>query len=79
MKRAYAAGMALLVGVLFVGALVLSVGYTRHVQHQSDQRWCPLLTIVDRPNPARAPQTPDQVQARQTLHQLRLDLGCGGP
>ena len=39
---------------VLVGAA--SITYTRHVQHQSDQRWCALLDSLDQPSPP--PTTP---------------------
>jgi hypothetical protein len=67
----------LVVLVVAIAISVVNVAYTGHLQRQSDQRWCPLLIIADRPNPARPAQTPDEIEARRVLHQLRLDLRCG--
>lgn len=83
MNRRLTRGYALLVVFLSI-AFIAGTGaiYTRwateRAQRQSDMRWCPLLVIADRPNPLRRPQTPDEVEARRTLHKLRIDLGCGG-
>lgn len=66
--------MVLIVAVLLC---LLSIGYTAYVQRQADQRWCPLLALVDQPNRPPA-QTPEAAQGRVTLHKLRHDLGCKG-
>lgn len=67
--------LMVLIAALLIG--LLSIGYTAYQQRQADQRWCPLLALVDQP--ARPPaQTPEAAQARQTLHKLRHDLGCKG-
>ena len=66
--------MLLLVAILIA---VFSIGYTAYEQRQSDQRWCPLLSIVDQPNRPPA-QTPEAAQGRLELHRLRHDLGCKG-
>jgi len=50
---------------------------TEQIQRDADARWCPILIIADRPNPARPPQTPDEQEARRQLHMLRVSLGCG--
>jgi hypothetical protein len=77
--------VSLLVGVLFVGSLVLNVAYTRHVQstadqrqaelrRESDQRWCPLLGSLDQPE---VPATTTRGRAvQQQIHQLRVETGC---
>lgn len=68
------------VAMLLIAAIVLalfSAGYTAYQQHKANQRWCPLLSIVDQP--ARPPaQTPEAAQGRVELHKLRHDLGCKG-
>ncbi len=77
--------MVLTVAILVGGAGIYyttivqrqTIKRTEQLQRQSDQRWCPLLILADRPNPARPPQTPDEVEARRVLHQLRLNLRCG--
>jgi hypothetical protein len=84
-ERSYRTFMSLLVGVLFVGSLVGSVAYTRHVQAtadrrqaelrmESDQRWCPLLGSLDQPE---VPATTARGRAvQQQIHQLRVATGC---
>lgn len=65
--------------VLIVAILIglLSIGYTAYQQRQADQRWCPLLALVDQPNRPPA-QTAEAAQGRVELHKLRHDLGCKG-
>lgn len=77
--------VSLLVGVLFVGSLIGSVAYTRHVQStadrrqaelrvQSNQRWCPLLGSLDQPE---VPATTERGRAvQEQIHQLRVETGC---
>lgn len=84
-ERRYAMAMSLLVGVLFVGSLIGSVAYTRHVQQvadrrqaelraQSDRRWCPLLGSLDQPD---VPATTERGRAvQQQIHTLRIESGC---
>lgn len=72
--RAWWSLLMVLVAAVVVG--VACITYTSHVQQQSDARFCPVLILSDRPA-VRPPQTPDEVKARQALHKLRLDLGCG--
>ncbi|WP_329521146.1 hypothetical protein [Spirillospora sp. NBC_01491] len=73
-KRAYAVLVAVLVPALFVGVVVVNVAYTRHLQEQSDRRWCSLLKSLDSPE---APATTARgVVLQQQVRQLRTDLGC---
>lgn len=71
----YAVAMVIAVGLLFVAALVGSTAYTRHVQRESDQRWCDLLSSLDQP---QAPPTTERgARIQQQIHQLRSELRCG--
>ena len=84
-RRIYAGVMAAVVGLLFVGALLLSTAYTRHVQrdadrrqtelrHEGDARWCALLDSLDQP---QAPATTERGRlVQRQIHQLRIELGC---
>lgn len=73
-RASWAVAMILTVAVL---VSALGIFYTAHVQRESDQRWCPLLALVDQPNRPTA-QTPEAAKARIVLHKLRHDLGCKG-
>jgi hypothetical protein len=84
-ERRYAMAISLLIGVLFVGSLVGSVAYTRHVQqnadrrqaelrHEQDQRWCPLLATLDQPEVPASTERGRAVQ--QQIHTLRIESGC---
>jgi hypothetical protein len=66
--------------------VVVSITYTRHVQHQTEQtfqraqqmnnrRWCALLSSLDQPDVPATTERGRQVQIQ--IHQLRLGLGCG--
>jgi hypothetical protein len=83
--RRYAIGMVLLVGVLFVGAVVLNAAYTSRVQENSDRRqaeerrrqdrrWCDLLTSLDQPQTPATTERGRELQRQ--VHQLRKDMGC---
>lgn len=52
----------------FVVLVAMGIGYTRHVQHESDARWCELLVTLE----------PVQVSAevRAALHRLSEEFGC---
>lgn len=84
--RLYSLSAIVVVFLLLAGGGIVYTKYvqrqtldrTEEIQRQSDQRWCPILIIADRPNPNRPPQTPDELEARRALHKLRLDLRCGG-
>lgn len=67
--------------------VVVSITYTRHVQHETEQsfrraqqvnnrRWCALLSSLDQPNVPATTERGRQVQKQ--IHELRLGLGCGG-
>lgn len=73
--RAWWSLLMVLVAAILIA--LFSIGYTAYQQHKADQRWCPLLSIVDQPNRPPA-QTPEAAQGRQELHKLRHDLGCKG-
>lgn len=64
--------MILVVAVLVAGAGIV---YTRHVQHQADQRWCDLLATLDQPSQPATTERGRVVQ--QQIHRLRSELGCG--
>ncbi|MBT2213452.1 hypothetical protein [Actinomadura sp. NEAU-AAG7] len=66
--------MALIVGVLFVGSLLFSVGYTRHVSQEADRRWCALLESLDAPWTPATTERGKEIQRQ--VHTLRRDLGC---
>lgn len=84
-RRAYALTIALFVAALFVGSLVGSVAYTRHVadesdrrqtelRHEQNRRWCPLLGSLDQPD---VPATTERGRAvQQQIHTLRIESGC---
>jgi hypothetical protein len=49
--------------------------YTNHVQRESNQKWCDVMTTLDRQTtPATTPQA---VDFRRKIHKLRQGLGCG--
>lgn len=75
LRRIYAITVVVLVGFLFVGALVASTAYTRHVQRESDQRWCDLLQSLDQPQ--TPPSTERGARIQQQIHDLRRELRCG--
>jgi hypothetical protein len=77
--------VALVVGLLFVGSLILNVAYTSHVseradrrqaelRQQQDRRWCPLLASLDQPG--QPPTTERGRLIQEQIHQLREDTGC---
>lgn len=69
-----AVSMILLSGVLLVGAVVMNVAYTRHLQQQADRRWCSLLTTLDNPS---VPATTERGRVvQQQIHTLRVQLEC---
>jgi hypothetical protein len=73
--RAWWAIFMVLVAAVLIAAA--GVAYTARAQRESDQRWCPLLSIIDQPSRPPA-QTPEAAQGRVELHKLRHDLGCKG-
>lgn len=89
-RRIYAMVITAVVGLLFVGALVVSTAYTRHVQQESDrrqaeirreadQRWCDLFAALDRPVPPNIKDPVQRARSEQAVrlfHQLRVELGC---
>lgn len=70
----YAAVMLVVSTVLIVGTVVVNVAYTRHVQAQSDRRWCDLMDSLDQPSVPATSERGRRVQ--QQIHRLRLELGC---
>lgn len=65
--------MVLVSAFLVAGACVL---YTQHVQQENNRKWCDVMTTLDRQStPATTPQS---VDFRRKIHELRLSLGCGG-
>jgi hypothetical protein len=90
MGRRYGMVVAVLVGLLFVGSLLLNVAYTQHVQdtadrrqaelrREGDQRWCALFEALDRPVPSTIKDPVQRARSEQAVrlfHQLRVDLGC---
>lgn len=77
------------IAVFLVTAVALTgvnVAYTRHVQHESEQRfnaavetsqqrWCDLLNSLDHPETPSTTERGEQIQKQ--IHELRLGLGCG--
>lgn len=60
--------------ILLVTTILLAAGgygYTRHVQRESDQRWCALVSTLDQ-------RGYDDPRLQQQIHELRMRLGCGG-
>ena len=69
----------LLAMVPLVLALAFTVGYVRYSANQADQRWCDLMTNIDRPLPKNLPdnaQTRQQKQVFKQIHDLRRSLHC---
>ena len=62
-ERRYAMTIALVVGLLFIGSLLLNVTYTRHVQQQADRR--------------QAEQKASEERARHAAQQQTLRIVCG--
>jgi hypothetical protein len=73
LRARYAVLMVLLAAFLVAGACVV---YTSYVQQQNNQKWCDVMTTLDRQNtPATTPQS---VDFRRKIHKLTIGLGCGG-
>lgn len=87
MARRYAVGIIAVVAALFVVAVVVNIGYTRHVaeradrrqteaRHAQDLRWCDLFKAIDPPN---KPPTTSRGEATQKLiRDLSTQFGCKG-
>jgi hypothetical protein len=65
---------AVMVSMLLTSAAGLI--YTNHVQRQSEQRWCGLVTTLDDAYRATPPQTPTGRDVAARIAALRTDLGC---
>lgn len=79
MRRVYAVVVIVVACLALVGVMLANVAYTRHVQQQSDQRWCALFATLDRPVPMTIKdpvQRARSERAQRQFHQLRVDLGC---
>lgn len=75
-RQVYATAVILAVSAMIVVSMIANAAYTRHVQEQSDLRWCRTLALETEPNPP--PTTPRGRERLAALRQLREDFGCGG-
>lgn len=85
MRRGYSLWAILITGLALVAVVAVNVGYTRHVQDQSNQRqaraareadhrWCALMHSLDQPGVPTTTERGRLVQGQ--IHALRVELGC---
>lgn len=60
----------------FVALAAMSVVYTRHVQQQSERKWCEFITTLDDAWSSTPPQSALGRQVAASLHKLRDEFGC---
>lgn len=74
--------LALIMLVAFVAVASFNILYTNHINRQSDQTWCDLITSLDERNQRAAGTVagsdPDAIKFRRQVHDIRERLSCPG-
>jgi hypothetical protein len=60
----------------FAALMFAGVLYTRHVQRESDRRWCDLLVTLDTAYRSQPPATELGRRVAAAMARLRADFGC---
>ncbi|MFC3504793.1 hypothetical protein ACFOOK_28030 [Micromonospora krabiensis] len=69
----YAMTVTFVVMIAFAGASVI---YANHAARESEQKWCGLVTTLDRVYTDNPPQTPVGRDMAAQIRQLRIDFDC---
>lgn len=59
--------------VAFVLLVAMGIGYTRHVQAETQRQWCELLTLL---TAGPAPETERGRAVLEAMRRLEADFGC---
>lgn len=66
-----------LFGLVVLGGLIsFTLWYVAHTQSVSDQRWCDLMTSIDKRNQALKSPSADQQEFINKIHDLTVKLHC---
>lgn len=68
--------------VSFVAAIVAAAAsmlYTNHAAHESERKWCGVVSTMDDAYRDTPPQTPTGRKIAADIARLRADFGCPAP